>query len=102
MLRWVSVAPLGAPVVPLVNWMLIGIVGLRASSVMRIERGRASRRRAVAATSAKLQHPRMVRLLAQRITVSQLRQARGFQRARRGPVQLRRQLAQHAEIVATS
>ena len=27
MLRWVSVAPLGAPVVPLVNWMLIGSPG---------------------------------------------------------------------------
>ncbi|MCY1553790.1 hypothetical protein D9M68_903100 [compost metagenome] len=27
MLRWVSVAPLGKPVVPEVNWMLIGSVG---------------------------------------------------------------------------
>ena len=28
MLKWVKVAPLGEPVVPLVNWMLIGVVGI--------------------------------------------------------------------------
>ncbi|MDT4845857.1 hypothetical protein FQZ97_798580 [compost metagenome] len=31
-LRWVSVAPLGKPVVPLVNWMLIGSLALSVAA----------------------------------------------------------------------
>ena len=36
MLRWLSVAPFGLPVVPDVYWMLIGSPGLRAAALARM------------------------------------------------------------------
>ncbi len=97
MLWWLSVAPLGEPVVPLVNWMLIG------SSNCSV--------------AGKLGKPRAVALAAHGEHVGEAQKAALFvvadadQRSSApaaastagGParsVDLRRQLAQHADVVA--
>ena len=55
MLWWVSVAPLGAPVVPDVNWMLMASPGFSPSEMR--SRLSCSSRPAMASTSAKLNMP---------------------------------------------
>ena len=96
MLWWVSVAPLGAPVVPQVNWMLIGSSNCScgASSATRARSASPPRAR----TSSKPRKPSLappmrmsVRRLGSRAACSSPGVAAG---------DLRRQLAQHADIVA--
>ncbi len=55
MLLWVSVAPLGAPVVPEVNWMLMASPGFSPSEIR--SRLSCSSRPAIASTSVKLSMP---------------------------------------------
>ena len=58
MLWWVSVAPLGAPVVPLVNWMLIGVVELQLRRQLgELARWRSPPARPMASTSSKRKKP---------------------------------------------
>ena len=79
MLWWVSVAPLGEPVVPLVNWMLIGVVELEpaAEGGERCPLGVGGERRHVLeGDRARRRRPADLDHAAQR------RQARGRERAR--------------------
>ena len=95
MLWWVSVAPLGAPVVPLVNWMLIGSSNCSSAGQLgqarALDRG-AQRRRSrrtgwcPGPSAADLDHG--------------LAAAAGGRFSRAGGPPARGQLAQHGEIVA--
>ena len=82
MLWWLSVAPLGKPVVPLVNWMLMG------SSNCSVSASERSRSRSVApasaGTSAKLYMPAVVSV-PRRTTVSRCGSFSAFSAPGRAP-----------------
>ena len=95
-LWWVSVAPLGAPVVPLVNWMLMGSSNCRRRARSRRDStlaGLASR-----GTSSKARRPGSG-LAPDPHDGAKVGQGRGPQPPRRRPVQLGSDRAQHADVV---
>ena len=99
MLRCVSVAPFGNPVVPLVNWILMGS-WLSGG-------GNGGQARIVGATALdelrETQHTTRPVSLAGFVDpdhAAQLRQARGLQGTRLRTGQFRREFAQHAQVVA--
>jgi hypothetical protein len=93
MLWCVSVAPLGLPVVPLVNWMLMA--SWRQPCAERVERGAVARSAAAASTSSKLSMPGVRSPM--RITIASAGSARPC--ARRAAGQLGRQALQHLQVV---
>ncbi len=95
-LWWVRVAPLGNPVVPDVNWMLIGSSNCNwpasAASFWYSGRGRGRRHRRSA--------PRRHALVPDRDDQAQIGELGCAQIARSGGGEFGRQLAQHSEVVA--
>ena len=97
-LKWVSVAPFGEPVVPEVNWILMASSGSSAAD------SASSRARcagpATARNAANRIAPGRQRPLVENDHMPQVRQLRGLQSRRIDAVDLRRERAHHGEIVA--
>ncbi len=97
MLWCVSVAPLGAPVVPLVNWMLIG--SSNCERALELCKPRAMAFAAHRGHVGKAEKAALF-VVADADQRGQMRQPLRLQAARRAAVDLGRELAQHADIVA--
>ena len=95
MLRWVRVAPFGAPVVPEVNWMLIGSRGLSPPG----DRVEAPALGAAAPVHdlVEAEAPRR-RIGAELDDGAERRQARGAQPAGPAPIELRGELPDHLDV----
>ena len=97
MLKWESVAPLGDPVVPLVNWMLIASSGSSAAD-SAVEAATVAGAGERDEAGERPGGPRR-RLLVEHDDVSQVRKPRRPQRSR-AVVELGRERAQHVDIIA--